>query len=93
MLAYDLYEANGARSPAALTEEYNRDYDGAAAARPDQVGMTGIYITMVQETHVVIGLPQVNAVIEADFGKFEIKTFRIDQAGEARQVDFLEGIA
>jgi len=44
------------------------------------------------ETHVVIALPQVNAAIEADFGKFEVKTFRIDPAGMVNEVNFLEGV-
>ena len=47
VLTYDPFEANGARDKAALTEAFNRHYESSAAQRPDQVSMTGIYITMV----------------------------------------------
>jgi len=51
------------------------------------------YEAQGQETRAVIGLPQVNAAFEADFGRHEIKTFRVGRDGKASQVDFLEGIA
>ena len=40
----------------------------------------------------MIALLQVNAAIEADFGKFEVKTFRVDPAGMVSKVNFLEEI-
>jgi len=51
------------------------------------------YEAQGKDTRAQITLPQVNTTIEADFGKFEVKTFRVNQAGKVRQVDFLEGIA
>ena len=44
-------------------------------------------------TRAAISLPQADAAFWADFGKHEVKTFRIDQKGKVMQVNFLEGIA
>jgi alpha-mannosidase len=43
-------------------------------------------------THAAISIPQADAAFWADFGKHEIKTFRVGADGRAKQVDFLEGI-
>jgi len=62
VLAYDPFEANGARDRTALTAAYDRHYDSGAAARPDQVGMTGIYITMISGLLEIFGW---NRLLEA----------------------------
>ena len=62
VLAYNPFEANGARDRAALTAAYDRHYDGNAAARPDQVSMTGIYITMISGLLEIFGW---NMLLEA----------------------------
>ena len=51
------------------------------------------YETQGKEVRAAIALPQANAAFEADFGKHEIKTFRVDEDWKVRQVNFLEGIA
>jgi alpha-mannosidase len=43
-------------------------------------------------THVSIALPQAGAAFWSDFGKHEIKTFRIGSDGVAQEVNFLESI-
>ena len=51
-----------------------------------------LYETQGIDTRASITLPQAGAAIEADFGKFEIKTFRVSKDGTAESVNFLEGI-
>ncbi|MDR2647061.1 MAG: alpha-mannosidase [Oscillospiraceae bacterium] len=46
----------------------------------------------LEYTHAAIIMPQIDAAFWADFGKFEIKTFRVNKDGKATQVDFLEGM-
>lgn len=45
-----------------------------------------------EKTHAKIESPLFNALIEADFGANEIKTFRISSDGSVRETNFLEGI-
>lgn len=47
VLAFDPFKAYGARSKADMIREYDENYDTICSGHPDQVNMTGIYITMI----------------------------------------------
>ena len=47
VLSFDPFQAYGARDRAVLTREYDAHYEANCLAHPDQVNMTGIYITMI----------------------------------------------
>lgn len=47
VLSFDPFKAYGERDIKTLTEEYNAHYDRMCLAHPDQVNMTGIYVTMI----------------------------------------------
>lgn len=47
VLSFDPYAVYGERNRALLTQEYDAHYDILCAEHPDQVNMTGIYITMI----------------------------------------------
>ena len=46
-LAFDPYEAYGSFDLDDLTRQFNAHYDANCAGHPDQVNMTGIYVTMI----------------------------------------------
>lgn len=47
VLSFDPYRVYGELDPAVLTQQYNAHYDCLCNDHPDQVNMTGIYITMI----------------------------------------------
>ena len=69
----------------------------ATAYKPCEDGSGDLVLrcceTQGRDTHAHIAVPQAGAAFDCRFGRHEIKTFRMDGAGNAREVDFLEGIA
>lgn len=54
-LRLDPFQLYGARDPAALTAEFNRDYHSVADQKPDYVPMTGIYVTLMSGLLEILG--------------------------------------
>ena len=50
------------------------------------------YETSGRETRAHIVCDMLDAAFTADFGPFEVKTFRIDAEGRVTETNFLEGI-
>lgn len=47
VLSFDPWKVYGERDRNAIIQDFNAHYDAQCAAHPDQVNMTGIYITMI----------------------------------------------
>lgn len=47
VLRFDPYAVYGGKDPAVLTREYDAHYEESCREHPDQVNMTGIYVTMI----------------------------------------------
>ena len=68
--ALDLYAEYGAIDLAAETQRYNQNYAAVCAAHPDQVNMTGIYVTMVSGLIELLGWDLLLTALGEDFDAF-----------------------